>query len=284
MKRYVYLRYPEGLAKAVTFSYDDGCPEDKRFAEILDAHGLKCTFNHNADEIRPKQFSPAEVEEYFLSKGHEIAVHGSLHVAEGATRAIEGITDVLTCRLELERKYSRIIRGMAYPDSGITRIHGTHTSYEEIKSYLGMLGIAYARSLAGDNDRFELPTDFYAWIPSAHHDNPKISEYIDKFLSINMDDLRPASRFPRLFYIWGHSFEFERKDNWDHAEEIAERLGGHDDIWYATNIEICDYVEAYKRLVYSADGSIIYNPTITKLWFYTEGKTYSINPGETIKI
>ena len=30
----VFMRFPEGRAKAVTFSYDDGAPQDKRLAEI----------------------------------------------------------------------------------------------------------------------------------------------------------------------------------------------------------------------------------------------------------
>jgi len=34
------------------------------------------------------------------------------------------------------------------------------------------------------------------------------------------------------------------------------------DFWYATNMEIYEYVQAYKSLVYSADGKIVYNPTL----------------------
>ena len=36
MIRTVFMRYPEGKAKAVTFSYDDGVPQDKRLAEITE--------------------------------------------------------------------------------------------------------------------------------------------------------------------------------------------------------------------------------------------------------
>ena len=32
----VFMRYPGGKAKAVTFSYDDGIPQDKRLAEVFD--------------------------------------------------------------------------------------------------------------------------------------------------------------------------------------------------------------------------------------------------------
>ena len=278
--RSIFLRYPGGKAKAVTFSYDDGVMADKRLAELFDKYGMKGTFNFTF-KVR---FTAEELQEIFFSKGHEIAVHGANHRANGNLRPIEGIRDVLDCRLELEKRCDRIIRGMAYPDSGISRI-GIHTDYQTIKNYLSDLDIVYARTLGKDNDSFTLPEDFHAWMPSAHHDNPKIMEYIDKFLSIDTSEkVYHASRFPRLLYIWGHSAEFDGKGNWDHIESICEKLANNDEIWYATNIEIYDYVEAYKRLVYSADNSKVYNPTLLTLWFDIDKTLYSIKPGETLRL
>ena len=278
------MRYPGGKAKAVTFSYDDGVPQDKRLAEIFNKYGMKATFNFNNEENRPFNYSKEEIKEYFLSKGHEIAVHGANHRANGNMRPIEGIRDVLDCRLQLEERCDSIIRGMAYPDTGITQM-GSMGDYAQIKNYLQELDIAYARTLAGDNDSFMLPQDFHAWMPSAHHNNAKIMEWIDKFLAIDISEKAyHAKRVSRLFYIWGHSFEFDNKDNWEHMEEICERLAHNDEIWYATNIEICDYVQAYKRLQYSANGRRIYNPTLYTIWLDIDKKLYSVKPGETICI
>ena len=281
----IFMRYPEGRYKALTFSYDDGVPEDKRLADIFSAHGLRCTFNFNCESHRAVNFTREEIKEYFLDRGHEIAVHGAYHRANGHLRAIEGIREVLGCRLDLEERCGRIIRGMAYPNSGIRSLqHGT--TYEQIKSYLKELDIAYARTLGGDNDAFLLPDDFYAWMPSAHHANPLLFEFIDKFLAIDYSapGTPKARRLPRLLYIWGHSFEFERNNNWDIIERACEKLAGRDDIWYATNMEIYEYVEAYGRLVYSADGHRIYNPTLIELWFDADGVLYSVAPGETLCI
>ena len=222
--------------------------------------------------------------EKILSRGHEIAVHGANHRANGTLRPIEGIRDVLDCRLELEKAYGRIIRGMAYPNFGVTKFMN-NASYESIKNYLTELDIVYSRSLGGDNCKFELPTDWHNWIPTAHHDNPQIMEYIDKFLSTSFDPKNYRTVFsPLLFYIWGHSYEFERKNNWDHLTQICEKLANRDDIWYATNIEIYDYVNAYYSLQHSADGNMIYNPTLYEIWFDIDGKIYSIKPGETLKL
>lgn len=282
--RTVFMRYPNGKAKALTFSYDDGVMQDKRLAEIFDKYGMKATFNHNCERLRTENFTKEEVKEYFLSKGHEIAVHGAMHRANGNTRVIEGIRDVLDCRLELEEKCDCIIRGMAYPDSGIT-LFGNLGSYEKVKQYLTELDIAYARTLGGDNNSFMLPSDFHAWMPTAHHNNQKIMEYVDEFLKLDISTKTcHARRNSRLLYIWGHSYEFDHDDNWELIEEICEKLASNDEIWYATNIEIYDYVEAYKRLIYSADGHRIYNPTLIEIWLDVDGKLYSIKPGETIFI
>lgn len=282
--KYRFLRFPGGKSKAVTFSYDDGCKEDPKFSEIIASYGIKCTFNINGDEFRGERaMSKEHLEQYFLSKGHEVALHGYNHRAAGAVRPAELLREVLENRIEMENKLGMIIRGMAYPDSGITRMH-TGTSYAEIKDCLSKLDIAYCRTLGGDNERFMLPEDWHAWMPTAHHDNPKIMGYIKNFLSLDPDSAKSSNRFPRLFYLWGHAFEFERNDNWNHLDDICKELSGHDNVWYATNIEIYDYVKAYDSLVYSADSSMIYNPTLVKLWLDIGGDTVTVEPGQTIKL
>ena len=278
------MRYPEGKAKALTFSYDDGVPQDRKLAEIFDKYEMKATFNFNSECMREDNFTKDQIKEFFISKGHEIAVHGANHRANGNLRPIEGIRDVLDCRLELESKCDSIIRGMAYPDTGIT-LMGNFGNYEMVKQYLVELDIAYARTLGEDNNSFMLPTDFHAWMPTAHHDNPKIMEYINDFLNLDISTKTyHASRIPRLMYIWGHSYEFAINDNWEHIEDICKQLAYNDEIWYATNIEIYDYVQAYKALRYSADGHKIYNPTLYKIWFDVDGNLYYVNSGETLVV
>lgn len=60
--------------------------------------------------------------------------------------------------------------------------------------------------------------------------------------------------------------------------EISE----HDDIWYATNMEIYKYVKAYESLEYSADGEIVYNPTLCDIWLDVDEKIYKIHSGKSI--
>lgn len=288
MSRYKFMRWPEGRLKAVTFSYDDGCHQDIRFSELLCRYGLKGTFNINSDFVPAQdgasKLSYAEIKEHILDKGHEVAVHGANHRANALQRTVDGIRDVLDCRRALESNLGLIVRGMAYPDSGI-RFESVATSdYGKVKQYLEDLGIVYSRTLAGDNDSFDLPRDWHAWMPTAHHANPHIFEYVNKFVSMTEESQYFAKRVPKLFYLWGHSYEFDREDGWEHIEEIAKRLSGKNDTWYATNMEIYNYVKAYESLEISVDEKIYYNPTLIKVWIWIDGKIHVVAPGETLRL
>ena len=284
--RYRFLRFPEGKIKAVTFSYDDGCRADIKLSELLCKYSLKGTFNLNSAWLGKDNtcwhLTKEEIKEHIIDKGHEIAVHGEEHKANGNIRAVEGIKDVLNCRLTLEDVFDTIVRGMAYPDSGIRHFHN-NTKVEDITCYLKELDIKYARTLGEINDSFNLPLDWHQWMPTAHHDDSVVFDLIDRFTAYELPSWH-AVRLPKLFYLWGHAYEFNDNNNWDRMEEICKKLSGKDDTWYATNIEIYEYVEAYNSLVFSADSTRIYNPTARKIWFEVDATDYTIEPGETIKI
>ncbi len=283
---YLQMRFPGGKPKAVTFSYDDGVAQDLRLAEIAEQYGIKCTFNINSalvSETPGGDKTTWEQLKELIVRGHEAAVHGEYHLAPGSFSALTGLRDALNCRLQMERRLDMIVRGMAYPNSGITRFTGG-TDYETVRRYLRDIGIAYARSLAGDNNAFMLPEDWYRWIPTAHHNNPHALDWAREFAGLRVENAYVDNRYPRLFYLWGHSYEFDRDGNWDRIEQLCEILGGREDVWYATNIEICDYVHAYRSLVFSADGTRVYNPTVTELCFETERGLCTVRPGETVSV
>lgn len=284
---FLHMRFPEGKPKAVTLSYDDGVIQDLRLAELTARRGLKCTFNINSGFVEKEpgggKLTYEQLRGEILSKGHEVAVHGEYHLAPGSSRTLVGLRDALECRIQLERNLGLIIRGMAYPNCGVTRFTGG-SDYETVRRYLQDIGIVYARSAIGDNNRFMLPDDWYCWLPTAHHNNPDVTAWAEEFVGLKMEDLYSDSRYARLFYLWGHSYEFDNNGNWDHMEKLCDILSGKDDVWYATNIEIYDYVTAFRSLVFSADGTVCYNPTLFKLFFITEKRLYSVAPGETCRI
>ena len=61
-------------------------------------------------------------------------------------------------------------------------------------------------------------------------------------------------------------------------------MAGNENIWYATNIEIFDYVSAARRLIISADQKTVYNPSVQTVWFTSDGMPIEIKGGELLKL
>ena len=93
-----------------------------------------------------------------------------------------------------------------------------------------------------------------------------------------------ADRAPQMFYLWGHSYEFDGDNNWNVIEEFAEYIGGRDDVWYATNIEIFDYIQAYNSVRYNLSYTVAENPSSTDVWINKNGRVYKLVAGSTTKI
>lgn len=61
-------------------------------------------------------------------------------------------------------------------------------------------------------------------------------------------------------------------------------MGGHEDIWYATNIEIVDYLSAVQGLRFSASQEIVYNPSATEVWVSVGDEARRIPGGGTVRL
>ena len=140
-------------------------------------------------------------------------------------------------------------------------------------------GIVYARTVKATLG-FALPDQWLTWHPTCHHVDSHLPELTKKFT----EEFPKADQQSWLFYVWGHAYEFVRDDNWHIIENFAEQIGGKSDIWYATNMEIWEYTENFKRLVFSLDESCVYNPTVQTIWFMKGSKLLSVAPGQTLNI
>ena len=120
------------------------------------------------------------------------------------------------------------------------------------------LGIRYARTVTSTMS-FAMPENFLEWNPTCHH-NKNLLELGQQFVDLF------KKQYLYMMYVWGHSYEFTNQNNWELMEDFCKLVGGRDDIWYATNIEIVDYLDAAKRLQYTADCSHVYNPSAASVW------------------
>ena len=88
-----------------------------------------------------------------------------------------------------------------------------------------------------------------------------------------------------MFYIWGHSHELKTEENWAQIEAILKALSNNEKIWYATNIEIYNYMTAQKQLQISVDERTFYNPTAIDVWVErNKEEIIHIPAGQTVKI
>ena len=266
--RIAYM-FPGKKFKAVTFSFDDGVVQDQQLIEIFNRYGLKGTFNFNTGLRRYSQFSKAEFNRIYA--GHEVACHGEFQPFFDNRPRTELMREVWNDRLELEKMTGQVITGLAYPNGSFS---------PKVMEILGNAGIEYARTTVATMRFKPMPEDFLAWHPTCHYRDAM--DIADGFVN----ETRP---FPQAFYIWGHSYEFDRgvKD-WQYMEDLAAKLGNRSDIWYATNIELCRYLKAIRSLQYSADGRMVYNPSAHTIWFRVgwegEPEAHCVAPGETFHI
>ena len=271
----MFMRFPKGRAKAPTLSYDDGTEQDIRLIRIMNQNGLKGTFNLNSGRFAPegtvyppeefhRKMTVRQVKEVYTDSGHEVAVHGLTHPFLEKLPESMAMWELLKDRENLENTFRTIVRGMAYPFG---------TCNDTVVECLKKAGLVYGRTTISSHT-FDIPSDWFRLQATCHHNDPELMPLVRKFI-----EEMPA-REPWMFYLWGHSFEFETGDNWEVIEEFAAFAGGHEDVWYATNIQIHDYVQAYWRLEFSVDGRQVYNPTVTELFFEKDGEKYSILPGE----
>ena len=267
------LLFPGGLRKALTLSYDDGVEQDVRLMAILDRAGIKATFNLNSGCFAapgtvypPGQVHRRMTEQQVLSlyggSGHEVAVHCLTH-ADLTNLPREGmVREIFTDRMNLERLFGGMVRGAAYPYGACS---------DEAVEALRACGIRYCRTVESSRD-FQIPRDWLRLRPTCHHGDPQLTALCDRFLARN-----PFRS--ELFYLWGHAYEFEAEDNWRVIEEFAARMGNREDIWYATNIQVCDYVTAYRALAVTAAGDRVWNPTALPVWLEEKGRTICVAPG-----
>jgi hypothetical protein len=88
-----------------------------------------------------------------------------------------------------------------------------------------------------------------------------------------------------VFYIWGHSYEYRTEEDWAKMETLLQKLSGNDKIWYATNIEIYNYIKAVNMLQISADETVFYNPSAQDVWVEKDKKDIiHIPAGQRISI
>jgi len=224
-----------GKLKALTFSFDDGVTQDRRLIELFNKYGLLCTFNINSDllgrqnmhhvdgyPVTHYKVSPEEIASLYA--GHEVAVHTLTHPCLPDIEDEEEIVrQVDMDRIQLERLSGQHVIGMAYPCGGVN-------NDDRVAEIIGRrTPIRYSRTITSSFS-FAPQTNLLRFNPTVHVLQDEVFDLAEKFIALKPDS-------PQLFYIWGHSYEFDLPGGWDRMEKLCRMLAGRDDIAYLTNKE-----------------------------------------------
>ena len=270
-------RFPGGKRIALTTSFDDGHVFDRKIVEAFNAWGIKGTFNLNSGRLR-RTGKPAAIDVKHtpldacevepLYRGHEVAIHTVTHPWLDRLDASQIASEVLDDRKALEDLVGYPVRGMAYPFGAYDR---------RVIAVLRALGIVYARTVENTGSCFPAAEPL-AWGTTVHQyaASPTVPE---RFQSI-LDN----KRFSGVFFVWGHGFEFEDRNDWAGLERIYKPMSGHADVWYCTNIELFDYEEARGRLHVSANRRIAHNPSAWTVTLNVDGRLVDVPGGQTLRL
>jgi peptidoglycan/xylan/chitin deacetylase (PgdA/CDA1 family) len=277
----IEMLFPQGKSKALILSFDDGNVADKHLVKLMNEYGLVGTFHLNSNKLGTKDYLTKE-EAKNLYKGHEVSGHTANHPGLTSLSKIDVIYEVVEDRKELERLMGYPVRGMSYPFG--------NTNDFVIEAITG-LGIEYARTV-GDTYNFGMPTDFLKWQPTIHlfgktnyipNDAANDKRELEQFYQLTTDFLKTNSL--ALFYVWGHSWEYEGPGNkWAEVEKFFKMISQNPEIFYTTQIGLVDYINAFKNLKFSVDKNMVTNLSSIDVFVKIGNKVYTIEAGSTKKL
>ncbi len=267
----IYTCFPGGKHKVLTMSYDDGRDYDRQLVDIFNRYGIKGTFHINSGLADSNRF-PGEGRIHLkemaeVYAGHEVSCHTVLHPTIARCPIEQVAMQVLEDRRTLEEAVGYPVRGLSYPNGSYSK---------EIVDLLPKLGIEYSR-VVGDTHDFGMPENYLLWKATCHHTH-NLLEDGKRFLGLH------KTQYLYMMYVWGHSYEFPQQNNWDLMEEFCRMVSGQEDIWYATNIQIVDYMKAAKALQFTIDGDRVFNPSFQSVWIQADGKIVEVPGGTLVEI
>jgi len=258
----IVITYPNYSTKAVTFSLDDGNVKyDQPICDLLHEYDLKATFNLCS-------FANVTDRGLYLHDDFEIANHTSHIEMYDSTYSYED------CVKAIEDGYNGILNNVGVQARGVVWPYHApreRVFYNDLHTYMLGEGYEYVRNTESTRN-FNLPTNWMEWSATAW--TQEWLTYTELFVNAEpTNDLQ-------LLYLAGHTSDKESDEMLEYCTEIFE-LVSRNDIWSATNLEICRYAKATSQLEFGEQ--FIYNGSDTNVYMLVDGKRYCAAPHDYAK-
>ena len=229
--------------KFFTLSLDDGITQDLKVIEILKKYNVTCvSFNINTglyganwDWVGPAIGDPTVPHQRFTEEelktgiydGYEVLVHTMNHpsLKNYDKRASQIKKEVGRDADNIEKLTGVRPVGMAWP--------GGDTEYTDttIELVLENTDIRFARGTTSTYN-FELPEYFMKWMPTCSAIDPQCLSLAQKFIDAECTE-------DMLFYVWGHSYEFDLNNGagYETFEQLVKMMSEAEDVYLVTNTE-----------------------------------------------
>ena len=205
------------MANYFLLSFDDGTIWDRRFVELLNRYGVKCTFNLNSgledfvwqyeDRFPIRRQHLAETVAQY--RGHEVASHSLHH------HWLNTLTPPQISReIGEDCKALKALFGLEEIGFGVPFTACGEREIKIIRKF-----VRYIR-LSAFSDSFALPEDPYHIPIHGLYNDPDIREKIARFAENKLED--------SLFVMAGHSYEFEVLDHWEYIEDLLKYIKSFD--------------------------------------------------------
>ncbi len=216
-------KVPSQPLRVVT-CWDDGNLDDIRLCELFRKYRAKASFNLNPGQHRKERYAAWKYKESFpvirlswaelpsVYEGFTVANHTLTHPWASKISLDSWRHEVVKARQLLQDHFHQPIHGFAYPFGDST---------PETARVVAEAGHLYARTCEAVTPCFP-PQDPMLMPTDCHHAEPTFWERYAKA------KLSPG----RVFYFWGHSYEFTDDAAWASLQEKLARISSDSDaVW-----------------------------------------------------
>ena len=264
------VTYPEYAMKAATFNINDGNSTDAAVINLMNTYGVSATFALDGTETNSSIYSGDNIEVANHTTHIEMYLTESYTDDEGnpvtAPTYDECVASIETAESDISSTYGVTPTGLVWPYFAPEE----RDFFSTLKTYAADNGYEYIRD-SQVTDSFDLPTDWQdwgitGWVQAANTD--ALLAKADEFAALN-----PSS--VKIFSVAGNGEDMTESQLTSFYTSLFGKISG-DDIWKATNIEICSYLKASDELVITKES--IYNPTDTTLYMLVNGSRWIAEP------